>query len=505
MSNRKKNASKEILIAGAGLTGSLLAIMLGRRGYRVRVCEKRPDPRLHRMSAGRSINLAISARGIRALEHAGVKERIMADAIPMQGRMIHGLEGTLSFQPYGFGDDDHINAISRADLNGHLMTAAEEMENVKILHNQRAVAYEPQLGAVEFVNESTGGREKHTADIVIGADGFSSVIRDGLLKKNGGTAAVDSMNHGYKELYIAAGAEGAYKMERNALHIWPRGSFMMIALPNPGGSFTVTLFMENEKFAEVTSARTVIEFFSLHFPDSLPLLDDLERSFLDHPVGTLGSLRCGAWHYSSGSGAQGLILGDAAHAIVPFYGQGMNACFEDCVILNQLLEQSGDDWEACLPEFYRVRKPNADAIAELALANYVEMRDLTGRDDFQRMKHMERRLVSLFPGRYLPVYGMVSFTHLPYSVAWGSKRLQDRFLADLIQDHPDPDQATAEGLRAPLERYLEGFQGLLEESERAGMFIGLHADARMQGMETRSGRGTASARDGGHVAGIVAD
>lgn len=434
---------KNIIIAGAGLTGSLLAIILGKRGYNVQVFERRPDLRRNRLSAGRSINLAISARGIRALEYAGVAEGIMAEAIPMHGRMVHLLDGQLSFQPYSTKKDEFINAIPRGDLNCKLMDAAEALEQVTIYHNKCATAFDPTTNEVTFLDEVSGRSETIKGDLVIGADGFSSVIRQGILEANGGTSEIQTMEHGYKELTIAPAMTAQielgndpslYKLERNALHIWPRGTYMMIALPNPGGSFTVTLFMETAKFEALQDKAEIRRFFHQQFPDAEMILESLEVNFIENPTGNLGTLRCGPWHYQD----KAVLLGDAAHAIVPFYGQGMNACFEDCVVLDEILQASGDDWAATLPEFFAVRKPNADAIAELALANYIEMRDSTGKDDFLRMKQAERRLVELFPQDFLPVYSMVSFSHLPYSFAWHCKSVQDKMLREIITRTSEP-------------------------------------------------------------------
>lgn len=387
---------RNITIAGAGLVGSLLAIYLAKRGYRVTLYEKRPDMRVTPVDAGRSINLALAHRGIRPLEELGLLPQIQQIVIPMKGRMLHDENGGLSFVPYGHRPHEVIYSVSRAALNQLLMTAAEATGRVEIRFNHG-------IDAVDF----------EACELLIGADGAGSSVRKAIDAYYGTSSVEEKLPHSYKELRIPPAPDGGFQMEREALHIWPRGEFMMIALPNSDGSFTVTLFAPDEgpvSFAALHDRAGFEDFFRRQFPDALALMPDAADRYLDNPAGFLGAVHCPRWFVSD----KALLIGDAAHAIVPFHGQGMNCGFEDCRALNRLLDKHGDDWEAVLPAYEAERKPNAAAIAQMAQENYVEMRATVRDSRFQLRKAVGFELENRYPERFIPRYSMVMFHHLPY-------------------------------------------------------------------------------------------
>ncbi|MCX8490101.1 MAG: NAD(P)/FAD-dependent oxidoreductase, partial [Cyclobacteriaceae bacterium] len=403
---------KHIAITGAGLVGSLLAIYLKNRGYRVSVFERRNDLRKSASHEGRSINLALSNRGIRALEEVGLAEELKKEAIPMHGRMIHDLRGNLNFQPYGKAGQ-YINSISRSELNKMLMNKAELL-GVEFHFEQRITTVD--FNKTELTN-SKFKIQNSKFDLIIGSDGAFSAVRLAMQFTDQFNFSQSYIEHGYKELHIPAGAAGSFQLEKNALHIWPRESYMLIALPNPDGSFTLTLFFPftgDTSFESLSSKEKVKDFFKSVFPDAYSLMPQLEEEFFQNPSSSLVTMRCFPWVRN-----KTLLIGDAAHAIVPFYGQGMNASFEDCRVLNQLLDQFSDDWKQVLPFFQKIRKPNTDAIAKLALDNFVEMRDLVNDADFILRKKIESKLHELFPDKWIPLYAMVTFhENIPYSVAY---------------------------------------------------------------------------------------
>jgi kynurenine 3-monooxygenase len=408
-----------VTIAGAGLVGSLLALFLAKRGFDVECLERRPDLRLQRVGEGRSINLAISTRGLHALAQVGLERQILDQAIPMRGRMIHPVSGPLGFQPYGIRAEDCIHSISRGALNQVLMSRAEESGRVRIRFNERG---ETALAA---------------SGVVFGADGAGSAVRRALEERGRVRTAESLLEHGYKELILPAGPGGSYLLEKNALHIWPRGTYMLIALPNADGSFTCTLFLPMEgalSFGRLVDESSIHELFSAQFPDALALIPDLAAQFLAHPTGRMVTVKCEPWH-----SATTCLIGDAAHAIVPFYGQGMNCGFEDCEILDGLLDKCAD-WPVLFERFFVARKTNADAIADMAVENFVEMRDKVAQPGFQLERKVERLLQEKFPGEYVPRYSLVTFSRVPYRKALETGQAQARILAELCHGIAAPEQ-----------------------------------------------------------------
>ncbi len=436
-----------LTLIGSGLTGPLLAISLMQRGFPVRLYERRPDMRRVHISAGRSINLALSTRGIYALQQAGLWHQIQKIIIPMRGRMMHSVAGELTFMPYGKDDTEVINSISRADLNIALMNAAEE-HGVSIHFNQRCTGFDLRSGDVHLRDEETGAESVIRADAVIGTDGAASAIRGEMLKLQRFNFSQQYLDYGYKELTIPAGREGRHVLELHALHIWPRGTFMLIALPNIDGTFGCILFLPFEgesSFAALDSESNLLSFFKAEFPDALQLMPHLIESFFASPTGAMVTIKCSPWHVDG----KALLLGDAAHAIVPFFGQGMNCAFEDCTRFLSLLNRFGSDWPVLFPEFEKARKADTDAIADLAIENFVEMRDRVADPRFLFRKKVELELEKKYPAHFVPKYAMVTFHRTPYSVAAERGAIQDRMLSEIcdsVQRLEDVDWNKAEAL-----------------------------------------------------------
>ncbi len=407
--------SDRIAIAGAGLAGALLATLLARRGLRVEVFERRPDPRAAGHEGGRSINLALAERGMNALRVAGLERAVLAQAVMMRGRMVHDLDGATHLLRYGRDDGEVIWSVHRGRLNATLLDAAQAA-GARFHFDQRLVGADFEAGLARLQCGRTGDACVVEAPVLVGADGAGSALRAAMAAVRPLGERFEPLGHGYKELEIPPAADGRFRIEPHALHIWPRGGYMCIALPNAERSFTVTLFLPNDGappcFAALRGPDDVAALFGRDFPDLLPHLPDLQADFAAHPVGSLGTLRLDTWHLDGAA----LLLGDAAHAIVPFHGQGMNCAFEDCVALDALLGDSRD-YHATFAEFERRRKPDADAIADMALENYIEMRDLVDDAPFLLRKQVERALADRHPGVFVPRYSMVTFRRTPYAVA----------------------------------------------------------------------------------------
>ena len=423
-------SKKNITIIGAGLVGSLLSIYLARRGYSVSIYERRPDMRHENIPAGRSINLALSDRGWRGLEGVGIAEDIRKVAIPMNGRMIHTIKGELAYQAYGESGQS-IYATSRALLNCEMMNLAEKNQ-VKIFFNHRCTGLDLENSTARFEEHQTKKEISVKSDLIFGSDGAFSAARLQLqLSTDRFQYSQDYLQHAYIELLIPAGANQSFRMEKHALHIWPRGGYMLIALPNLDGSFTCTLFFPfegAESFAALKSKEDVEAFFARVFPDAVPLMPTLSDDYFHNPTGSLVTVKCFPWIYQDKMS----LIGDAAHAIVPFFGQGMNCGFEDCTVLEEILNKHGDDWSKALPEFQMARKPNADAIADLAVQNFIEMRDLVGKPEFLLRKKIEARMHEKFPDKWLPLYSQVTFSNIPYSVALANGKKQDAIMEEVM-------------------------------------------------------------------------
>ena len=429
-------ATKFVLV-GSGLAGGLLAAYMGRRGYEVDLYERRADPREGNMVGGRSINLALSPRGIHALQQLGIADEVLKHAIPMRGRMIHpaGAGSRTIFSPYDRDPKNYINSIGRAALNTTVIEAAQRYPNVRVHFNHRCTDVDFDSATAQLLNTSpsqplntsTPQLIVASGDAVVGVDGAFSAVRQSMRKQLAEFEYDESyLAHGYKELTIPPTPDGSWRMEKNALHIWPRKSFMMIALPNPDGSFTCTLFWEESVASRRGGISTktddeVFDFFREEFPDAVPLMPALLDDFKNNPTGSLVTIRCAPWYYKD----RVALVGDAAHAVVPFYGQGMNAAFEDCVVLDECLAEFPDNRERAFAEYFSRRKENADALAALAVHNFIEMRDKTASKIFRAKKKLDHFLEGLLPGIYLPLYTMVTFTRMPYAVAAKRARFQN--------------------------------------------------------------------------------
>ncbi|HTR03923.1 MAG TPA: NAD(P)/FAD-dependent oxidoreductase [Thermoanaerobaculia bacterium] len=438
----------EITLVGAGLAGSLLAVFLARRGHRVTLLERRLDPRKTGAGGGRSINLALANRGIAALEEVGVMERVRSQLIPMAGRMLHDEDGRLKLIPYGNKPHEVISSVSRSGLNALLLDAAEATGRV-------AIRFGETVTGVDFARRQVLPQGA-SYDVLIGTDGSASAVRAAILARTGGRLDEEPLGHGYKELSIPPTEAGGFRMEKNALHIWPRGEYMLIALPNTDGSFTVTLFLPQrgaESFEALTTPDAVRALFARRFADAIPLLPRLTEDFFANPTGHLETIRCAPWFFED----HALVLGDAAHAIVPFHGQGMNAAFEDCSAFDRCLEDADRPWSDVFADFERRRRPNTAAIADMALENYVEMRSTVREPKFQLKKDLAFRLEERHPGRFIPRYSMVMFHTIPYADAQRRGAIQEAILDELTStatsvdrvDFDRADRLIAERLAPP--------------------------------------------------------
>ncbi len=422
---------RDIVIVGAGLVGSLLSIYLSKRGYKVKVYERRGDMRRESIAAGRSINLALSDRGIKALEEVGVMDEIKKIAIPMHGRFIHNADGTTAFQPYGKAGQ-FINSVSRGELNKMLMSLAEE-NGVEIFFNQKCTTIDWKKNKITF-EDNNSERSAHNSELIFGADGAYSAARlQHQLQHDRFEYHQSYIDFGYKELTIPAGENGSFQMEKNALHIWPRGNYMLIALPNMDGSFTCTLFFPfhgEPSFESLNTKEKVKTFFQKTFTDAVPLMPTLEEDFFLNPTSSLVTVKCFPWIRED----KFALIGDAAHAIVPFFGQGMNCGFEDCSVLNGLIEKYEEDWNEILREYQQLRKPDTDAIADLALNNFIEMRDKIADPKFLLQKKIEAKLHQKYPEKWIPAYAQVTFSpHIRYSEALQRGNKQEAIMQQVMK------------------------------------------------------------------------
>jgi kynurenine 3-monooxygenase len=463
------NKQQNILIIGAGLCGSLLALRLGQRGYNVTVYEMRPDLRKVDISAGRSINLAFSDRGNKAMKLVGIEDKVKALCIPMNGRMLHDKEGNTFMSNYSGRDHEYINSISRGGLNALLLDEAEKLKNVTIHFNKKCKSVDFEKTTALFKDYDGKSEFIEDADVIIATDGAGSAMRKSyyLGKKFLFSFSQDYLTHGYKELSILPTEEGGYKTYKNALHIWPRGDFMLIALPNLDGSFTVTLFLHHSEgeyhFGNLTTSEIVTEFFKKEFPDVLDLMPNLMDDFFENPTAPLGTVKCSPWHYKGNT----LLMGDAAHAIVPFYGQGMNASFEDVVEFDKVLDQNLDNWEAIFTTYEKSRKKDTDAIADLAIDNFHEMKDHVANPIFQEKRKLEMALEKNFPDSYSSKYSLVTFNeNVPYREAMLRGRAQDKAILNMLSDG---EIDTNGDLRSILEKVKQQTEAILEDDRIAGL------------------------------------
>lgn len=451
--------AKKVTVLGAGLVGSLLSILLKKRGYDVTIYERRPDMRAASLSAGRSINLAMSHRGWKALELAGLKDEIEELAIPMYGRYLHQLNGESAFQQYGT-NKEAIFSVSRGELNKKLMTLAEEY-GVKINFEHRCNNVDVEENRLHI--EKLDGTELTVeTDLLFGADGAFSALRKSYTYMDRVDAQHFYLKHGYKELSIPPDENGKLQIEENGLHIWPRRNFMMIALPNTDGTFTCTLFLPFEgdlSFENLQTEKQVTDFFKAQFPDAVPMMPTLIEDFFNNPTSSLITTFVAPWHYKDKSA----VIGDAAHAIVPFYGQGMNAGFEDCTVLAGLMDKYGDDWDTILEKYDDMRKPNGDAVAHLALKNFIEMRDQVADEDFLQRKKIEKELHRLYPEQFISVYEMVSFSHIPYSTAQSCIEAQDKLLEQIMTNDDFFSNISDPSYKSQLDQWMNDYYSSIKD------------------------------------------
>ena len=463
------NKQDKIVIIGAGLCGSLLALRLAQRGYKVEVYESRPDLRKVDISAGRSINLALSDRGFKALRLCGVEEKARGICIPMYGRLMHDKAGNTFASNYSGRENEYINSISRGDLNGILLTEVEKHENVNIHFNSKCTSVDIENTVAHFKSYTTKEEFSIDADVIFGTDGAGSVLRKSyyLEKKFLFSYSQNYLTHGYKELEIPADNFGKHQISKDHLHIWPRGEYMLIALPNMDGSFTVTLFLSYDEgeynFNNLTSEEKITEFFEKEFPDALKLIPSIKDEFFNNPTGALGTVKCHPWMYQNKT----LLMGDAAHAIVPFYGQGMNASFEDVTVFDEILNQNLESWEAIFKTYEKTRKEDTDAIADLAIDNFHEMKDHVANPIFKEKRKLEMDLEKNFPNEYFSKYSMVTFNeNIAYSEAMKRGRAQDKALLNMVADN---ELANAKDLKEVLKKVQEETSEILEEDKIAGL------------------------------------
>lgn len=428
----KTNFHPQITLIGAGLAGCLLSIYLAKRGFKVDIYERRPDMRKVPSSAGRSINLTLSARGIHVLKEIGLYEKVMKLVIPLKGRIIHSVKGELTFQPYGKTDSEVIYSLARNQFNIALINEAEKYEQVKIHFNQKCTDIDFTRDELNLRDETTGKETVIKVNVVIGTDGSASAIRMAMLKLRGFNFSQSYLNHGYKEITIPANSKQKLLLKKDALHVWPRGQYMITGFPNLDESITCILFAPfkgNPSFVSLHSEEKVMNFFQEQFADIVPLMPNLLKSYFSNKTGSLITIKCTPWHVDN----KALLLGDAAHAIVPFHGQGMNCAFEDCAYLDECIEKYGTNWQEVFQQFEILRKVNTDAIADLSMENYIELRDHLAEPKFLLKKKVELALAEKYPNAFIPKYSMIAFQRIPYSVAQFQGKIQDRILDELCK------------------------------------------------------------------------
>ncbi len=424
---------KSAIIVGAGLVGSLWAVYLSKAGYKVTIYERRSDIRKAEISAGKSINLALSVRGWTALDAVGVGDKVRDLAIPMTGRIMHSEEGDLSYQPYG-QEGQAIYSISRGGVNARMMDIAEQDGNATIHYNHHCNDVDLEAGKVQLINKETNETVHDQADVVFACDGaFSAVRYKGMQKLDRFDFSQDFIDDGYREILLPANEDGSYKMDKNALHIWPRGRFMLIALANEDGSFTCTLFMPYDggenSFNSLDSKEKVDNFFKETFPDFYEMMPEIADAWEDHPLSSLAIMRSYPWHHGKTA-----MMGDAAHATVPFYGQGMNGAFEDCTVMWRLMQKHNEDWEKVFAEYSIERKPDGDALQDLSLYNYHVMRDYVADPMFLLRKKIEAKFSKLYPEKWLPLYSQVTFSNIRYSEAIANGKAQSRIMDEIMKN-----------------------------------------------------------------------
>ena len=436
MIDSKQVANQQtITLIGAGLVGSLLAVLLAKRGLRVELYERRSDMRKADISAGRSINLALANRGIYPLEQAGLMDKVKPLLTTMKGRMVHDLDGNENFQSYGQKAEEVIYSVSRGDLNKICLNAAEKTGLVNIHFNQNCESVDFDNNQIQFKHSETNEETLVNFEQIIGTDGSTSAVRDAIHQKESSQHDIIELGHSYKELRIPAGKNGKFQIDKNSLHIWPRGGYMLIALPNKDSSFTVTLFMPTKgetSFESLDNKEKVNDFFEIHFKDTVSLLPSLKEDFFENPIGRLATVKCNPWHYKN----KALLLGDAAHAVVPFHGQGMNCGFEDAVYLAEVIDEYPNpniNWQQIFERVDNNRKENGDAIADMAIENYVTMRDSVRDEKFLLKSVLGFELEKRFPEFFCPRYSMVMFHRLPYAEAKERGVIQEEILSELTE------------------------------------------------------------------------
>lgn len=425
-------AEKKAIIVGAGLVGSLWAVYMSKAGYKVSIYERRSDIRKAEISAGKSINLALSNRGWKALDAVGVGDEVRKIAIPMYGRIMHDTSGELTYQAYG-KEGEAIYSISRGGVNAKMMDIAEEYGNSVIKYNIECKNVDTEKGIVYLKDTKTGEEFQDEADVIFAADGaFSAVRYHSFQKKDRFNFSQRFIEDGYREILLPANEDGSYKLDKNALHIWPRGRFMLIALANEDGSFTCTLFMPHEggenSFEQLKSKADVDAFFKSTFPDFYDMVPDIGEVWEDFPLASLGIMRSYPWHFGKVA-----LMGDSAHATVPFYGQGMNGGFEDCTVMWELMQKHNEDWDKVFAEYSVVRKPDGDALQDLSLHNYHVMRDYVADPKFLLQKKIEAKFSKLYPEKWLPLYSQVTFSEIRYSDAWKDGMRQEMIMKDVME------------------------------------------------------------------------